>query len=99
MWPKLTKYAGQIFWNMNKKNRHNEKVAYLIGQMANFKCYETYYSTKFSKSYSKPKTWWQVTDDPIDHLKSLAIKLFSVTPHSVACERAFSTLGFLYGKR
>ena len=38
-------------------------------------------------------------NDPNDYLKSLAIKLFSITPHSVACERAFSALGFLYGNR
>ena len=31
--------------------------------------------------------------------KSLAIKIFSITPHNAACERAFSALGFLYGKR
>jgi len=37
--------------------------------------------------------------DPNDFLKSLALKLFSITPHSAAYERAFSILGFLYGKR
>src|SRR5688572_28802690 len=71
----------------------------MIGQMANFKCGEGYYSTKYSPSYAKPKTWWQMVDDPNDYLKSLAMKLFSITPHSVACERTFSTLGFLYRKR
>ncbi|CAH1770212.1 10910_t:CDS:2, partial [Entrophospora sp. SA101] len=40
IWPNLTKYAGEIFWNMNKKNHSNNKVAELIGQMANFKCSE-----------------------------------------------------------
>jgi hypothetical protein len=99
VWSELTKYAGKFFWNMHKKNHNNEKIAHLIGQMANFKCFESYYSIKYSTSYNKPKTWWQMVDDPIDYLKNLAIKLFSITPHSVACERAFSTLGFLYGKR
>ncbi|CAJ0914516.1 1584_t:CDS:2 [Entrophospora sp. SA101] len=40
IWSNLTKYAGEIFWNMNKKNHSNNKVAELIGQMANFKCSE-----------------------------------------------------------
>ena len=40
-----------------------------------------------------------MVEDPNDFLKSLALKLFSITPHSAACERAFSMLGFLYGKR
>src|SRR5271170_7650181 len=38
-------------------------------------------------------------DNLDDYLKSLSLKLFSITPHSVASERAFSMLGFLYGKR
>ncbi|CAJ0640862.1 2011_t:CDS:2, partial [Entrophospora sp. SA101] len=46
-----------------------------------------------------PRTWWQVIDDSNEYVKSLAIKIFSITPHNAACERAFSALGFLYGKR
>ena len=99
VWSELTKYAGSIFWNMSKINHNNDKVAYMIGQMANFKCNESYYSTKYSDSFNKPKIWWTMVDDPVDYLKSLAIKLFSITPHSVACEKAFSILGFFYGKK
>ena len=84
---------------MSKKNQNNNNVNYLIGQISNFKCEETYYSTKYSSSYFSPKTWWKMVEDPNDFLKSLALKLFSITPHSAACERAFSMLGFLYGKR
>jgi hypothetical protein len=29
----------------------------------------------------------------------LAIKLFSITPHSASCERIFSSLGWFFGKR
>ncbi len=38
-------------------------------------------------------------NDSNDYLKSLAIKLLSITSHSVTCERIFSMLGFLYGKK
>jgi len=99
IWPNLTKYAGEIFWNMNKKNHSNNKVAELIGQMANFKCSEGVFSIQYSSSYTRPRTWWQVIDDSNEYVKSLAIKIFSITPHNAACERAFSALGFLYGKR
>src|SRR5271154_1122922 len=38
-------------------------------------------------------------DDLNDYLKSLSLKLFSITSYSVASERVFLMLGFLYGKR
>lgn len=92
-------YAGKLFWSMSKKNHSNDKVAHMVAQMANFKCSEGHYSTKYVSSYIKLKIWWNMVDDPDDYLKSLSLKLFSITPHSVASERAFSMLGFLYGKR
>ena len=84
---------------MSKKNHSNDKVARMIGQMASFKCSVGHYETKYASSYVKPSVWWSMVDDPDDYLKSLSLKLFSITPHSVASERAFSLLGFLYGKR
>src|ERR1043166_3001708 len=84
---------------MNKKNHSNEKVARMIGQMTNFKCKEGCFSTKYSSSYAKLKTWWQIVDDSNEYLKKLAIKLFSVVLHSVTYERTFSMLSFLYEKR
>ena len=99
VWNDLTVYAGKLFWNMSKKNHKNEKVSYMIGQMASFKCFESYYTTKYSSSFIKPQIWWQMISDPNDSLKNLALKLFSIVPHSVTCERAFSMLNLLYGKR
>jgi hypothetical protein len=85
---------------MSKKNHSNNKVARMIAQMANFKCNDGHYSSKnTSSSYLKPKVWWNMVDDPDDYLKSLLLKLFSITLHSVASERAFLMLGFLYEKR
>jgi hypothetical protein len=71
----------------------------MVAQMANFKCSEGHYSTKYVSSYIKLKIWWSMVDDSDNYLKSLSLKLFSITPHSVASERAFSMLDFLYGKR
>jgi len=84
---------------MSKNNHSNDKVARMVAQMADFKRNEGHYLTKNVSSYIKPKIWWNMINDPDDYLKSLLLKLFSITPHSVASERAFSMLGFLYGKR
>ena len=40
-----------------------------------------------------------MVNDPTDYLKSLALKLFSIISHSASCERSFSMLSFIYGKR
>jgi hypothetical protein len=40
-----------------------------------------------------------MVDNSDDYLKSLSLKLFSITPHSVVSERAFSMLGFFNRKR
>ena len=71
----------------------------MIRQMVNFKYDEGCFLTKYSSSYAHPKIWWQIIDDSNNYLKSLAIKLLLITPHSVTCERIFSILGFLYDKR
>ncbi|RIB20685.1 hypothetical protein C2G38_2035034 [Gigaspora rosea] len=34
-----------------------------------------------------------------DHIKNLALKLHSISPHNAACERTFSILGWYFGKR
>ena len=99
IWSEIAPYAGELFYNMCKKNHYNNKVSFMLGQMASFKCGENYYSTKYSPSYIKPKLWWQMVDDPTDYLKSLALKLFSIIPHSASCKRLFSMLSFIYGKR
>jgi hypothetical protein len=50
-----------------------------------------------------PYTWWFSLEDSFpkneDYLVQLALKLFSVTPHAAGCERIWSSLGWIYGKR
>ncbi len=48
-------YTGKIFWDMNKKNYSNKKVTQMIEQMANFKCDEGCFSTKYLSFYAYPK--------------------------------------------
>ena len=40
---------------MNKKNYSNEKITQMIEQMANFKCGEGCFSTKYLSSYTHSK--------------------------------------------
>lgn len=46
-----------------------------------------------------PLLWWQTNYKGSKSIGRLAIKLFSITPHSADSERTFSSLGWLYGKR
>ena len=50
-------------------------------------------------SSDSPKIWWLSTDDTNDNLQRLALQVLGITPHSAGCERVFSTLGWIYGKR
>ncbi len=46
-----------------------------------------------------PLMWWYTCEDQFGHLQELAIKLFSIVPHSVSCERNFSNLGWFHSRR
>jgi hypothetical protein len=50
-----------------------------------------------------PDEWWSSLEDNFpqdkDCLVQLALKLFSVTPHAAGCERIWSSLSWIYGKR
>jgi hypothetical protein len=49
--------------------------------------------------YDTPISWWSTCEDDFDHLQKLAIRLFSVTPHTASSERLFSVLRWFYGQR
>jgi len=57
------------------------------------------YHEKFDSSLETPMSWWLSIKDKYKYLSELALMMFSITPHSAGCERVFSTLGWLYGKR
>ena len=50
-----------------------------------------------------PHTWWFSLENSFpkgeDYLVQLALKLFSITSHAAGCERVWSNLGWIYGKR
>jgi hypothetical protein len=96
MWTKISAYAQDIWKNMGYDINDQE---ILIAQMLNFKDKQGTYAVPFVKKRVTPRTWWMSCDDQPPYLKQLALKMFSVVPHSASCERMFSALGWLYGKK
>ena len=55
----------------------------LLSQLMKYKNGEVPYDLPFSEEFMHATLWWQTTEDSIGiELKSLAVKLLSVTPHS-----------------
>ena len=96
MWTKISEYAQSLWENM-EYNMHEREI--LVAQMLNFKAKQGTYKTPFIKTFVTPRTWWMSCEDQPPYLKDLALKMFAITPHSASCERMFSVLGWLYGKR
>jgi hypothetical protein len=71
----------------------------LLGQLASYKENEPPFNDPFEPDCQTPQTWWKTVEDIYNHLPSLAINLLTITPHSASCERVFSTLGWIYGKK
>ena len=102
----IAHYAGQLWQKMGKSKKSSEN---LITQMRLYKEQKKYINGRpnpYAASYTisgdmpdTPLTWWDTCEVKPNHLQRLAIKLFSITPSSAACERMFSSLGWIYGKR
>ena len=57
------------------------------------------YKKMYSPDYDNPYNWWNSIIDGRSSLSRLAMVIFSITPHSASCERLFSSLGWIIGKR
>jgi hypothetical protein len=91
--------ADDIFKNMGKTNYERKE---LMHQMKLYRTRQKPFDIDLSDS-EFPITWWSSMEDNFskekDYLVQLALKLYSVTPHAAGCERVWSSLGWLYGKR
>jgi len=59
----------------------------LLSQLMKYKSGDSPYHLPFAGNFIIPNLWWESTEDSIgSELKTLAIRLLSVTPHSAACE-------------
>jgi hAT family C-terminal dimerisation region len=71
----------------------------LNGQLRKyFDEYQPYNATYFP-DHDTPYFWWNSIVDGRSSLSRLAKTIFSITPHSASCERLFSALGWLFGKK
>lgn len=68
----------------------------LVTQLIKFKENSVPYNMGYTEDIT-PNNWWSCIDDPPNHLKYLAKKLFSIIPHSASCERIWSICGWIYG--
>jgi hypothetical protein len=39
------------------------------------------------------ETWWKMIEPQNSFIQQLALKIISITPHNIGCERMFSVLG------
>jgi hypothetical protein len=93
----ITSTAGKIWKNLGNDQ---ESCEILFAQMRKYKLKLNPYHEEFKDSENEtPKLWWLATDDMKPYLQQLALYVLSATPHSANCERVFSTLGWIYGKR
>ena len=107
VFPAIANYAGQLWQKMGKSKKSSE---ILITQLRLYKEQKSIINGRpnpYAASYTigsddvgdTPLMWWNACEVKPNHLQRLAIKLFSITPSSAACERMFSSLGWFCGKR
>ncbi|CAG8818181.1 14812_t:CDS:2, partial [Gigaspora margarita] len=75
------------------------ECAHLVAHMRLFCEKKPGFDLPYCFETDTPLLWWQTNYKGSKSIGRLAIKLFSITPHSADCERTFSSLGWLYGKR
>jgi hypothetical protein len=92
---KITQIAATIWKNMGGNLKTCEQ---LISQLMRYKTNAAPYNMLYDSDSDSPLMWWLTCEDKYNHLQSIAIKIFSVIPHSAGCERVFSHLGWMYGK-
>ncbi|CAG8446723.1 5495_t:CDS:2 [Dentiscutata heterogama] len=74
---------------------------FLKAQMNLYKNKKHPFDDEFVASVDTVTNWWMSIDlkNNEEHIKRLAMKLHSISPHNAACERLFSILGWYFGKR
>ena len=92
----IARIAIQIWKN---EDYDEYECANLIAYMRLFRKKEDGFDLPYSFETDNPLLWWMTNYAGSKSIGKLAIKIFSITPHSADCERTFSALGWIYGKR
>lgn len=77
---------------------NKNKCTELLSQVRKYKLQKHPYNLLYGFD-DTPLIWWNTCYDGKNYLQNFAIKLFSIIPSSTSCERIFSTLGWMVGKR
>jgi len=96
IFPRIAQTAAAVW-----KNPGNGKSSAmrLMSQLMKFKHGQSPYDLPFDGEFMSPCLRWVSVDDSIgSELRELAMRLLSITPHSAACERAFSIFGWIHTK-
>jgi hypothetical protein len=79
---------------------HNRtSCSQLISEIRNYTLLTSPYDAPYICGSDDPLKWWNTCFSLNNQLQTLAIKLFSITPHAASCERIWSSVGWIYGKR
>jgi hypothetical protein len=71
----------------------------LIAQMQSYSKFAKPWDVKYIEGTHTIKTWWACATTRDNFIQILALKIISLTPHNVSCERIFSILGWFCNKR
>jgi hypothetical protein len=71
----------------------------LFSKMRQYKSNLPPYDINYVIQNDTPRMWWNAIDDNDDSLQKLALLILDITPHNAGCERIFSNLGWIYGKK
>jgi len=96
LFPRIARSAATIWKDFGNSKLSTMK---LMSQIMKYKAGEAPYNLPFADEFMSATLWWQTTEDCMgSELKILAVQLLSITPHSAACERTFSILGWIHSK-
>ncbi|CAB5371925.1 unnamed protein product [Rhizophagus irregularis] len=84
-------------WSKFGSDKRSCKI--LLSQLRSYGDNEPPYDMEYTDEYDTPELWWSTCRQPNNYIQKLALKLFAITPHQAACERAFSVLNWMIGKR
>lgn len=74
----------------------------LVLQIQSFYLWDRAYDIPFSTTKNDSLIWWNMCNpvrEEENHIRKLALKILSITPHNAGCERVFSVLGWFANKR
>lgn len=92
----MQKIALKVWKNLGHKKSSGQE---LHAQLRKYFDTAKPYNSSYSPEQDSPYFWWNSIIDGRSSLSRLAKVIFAITPHSASCERLFSALGWMFGKR